>query len=118
MRPLIISIVLGLTLATAPARAEFFIKEYEKVKDSTAFKMYIEGVGIGYSWANNAIEPKQYQLFCPPPTLELQEKNYVNILKRELAENKVWISSATNYPVELILLKGLQRTFPCKKTRP
>jgi hypothetical protein len=96
----------------SPARSVDF-KDYEKIKDSKEFKLYIKGVGEGISWANTALEARGSKLlFCQPNKLALGSKNYLDILRREIGENADVYKIDT--PVEAILLRGIINTFPCK----
>lgn len=97
----------------SPAYSEISVKAYEGAKDSQSFKLYLSGVERGYSWANTALDLRgQAKLYCVPTKLSLTFENYANILAKELADNPEIY--ALNTPVELILLNGLIKTFPCK----
>lgn len=73
--------------------------------------LYISGVGSGYKWSNAFLmqEGKQPH-FCVQKGLALNPKNYITIFEQELKEKK----HAAEEFVEIILMLGLQRTFPCK----
>ena len=71
---------------------------------------YLMGAGNAYLTANaNLGLRNQPQLYCQPPTLTLNALNYLEIFEKELAKNE----AAVHYPDEMVLLSGLQRTFPC-----
>ena len=100
--------------AVTPLRAEVFLRAFDKWKSDETFKLYIEGVGIGYGWANTSLEHrKQSKLYCQPANLALDASNYIDIITREIQANKNIYTPDT--PVELILLIGLEKTFPCDK---
>jgi len=104
-----------ITMITAiPSRAEVTMRDYDEVKESKWFKSYIYGVGVGYRCANADLVVRNHpMLYCSPKKLALDASNYIDILNREIQNsiNKYTI----NMPVELILLEGLQKTFPCSK---
>lgn len=110
----LIIICLITIIAAIPSQAEVTMRDYDKVKDSKWFKDYIYGVGIGYKHANVELwfigQPK---LYCEPKKLVLGASNYIDILEREIQSsiNKYTLKT----PVELILLQGLKKTFPCIK---
>jgi len=80
------------------------MKPYEKL-------LYITGVGSGYEWSNAFLGQKGKQpLFCVQNGLALNPKNYITIFEQELKEQNY----AADEFVEIVLMHGLQRTFPCK----
>lgn len=113
MFPIIVICLITMIIAI-PSQAEVTMRDYDKVKESKWFKDYIYGVGVGYGWANAELEASgQPLLYCVPKNLALDVSNYIDILEREIRDslNKNTLNSS----VELILLEGLQKTFPCSK---
>ena len=101
----IIISLLGL-LQALTANAEVTTAIYKKNPD--AYKIYIAGVGTGYSWANTQLDvEKRKMLYCQPPKLALDGENYVRILNDG-------INTADTGLIELTLINQLIRTFPCK----
>jgi hypothetical protein len=95
-----------------PAQAQLTVKAYDGIKKDEIVKVHINGVGRGYAWANaQLILANQQPLYCQPDKLALDIANYIGIIDREIkdTENKYTLDT----PVELILLRGLQKTFPC-----
>jgi hypothetical protein len=96
-------------------------------------KAYILGVGNAMQFANLAmyahvehdlqLPPGQHaltKLFCPPAKLILELDNYISILneeiKRRLAQaggDSSEIKKVMQTPIEVLLLFGLEKTFPC-----
>lgn len=105
--------LLLLTLSN-PVLAEIRAKDYEQVKNSEMFKTYIQGVGIGISWANSALAARnQPLLYCQPSNLALGADNYLDILARQMKEAEMTKKTTLDTPLESVLLEGLMRIFPC-----
>ena len=107
------SILLLVTAATltTPLTAGVLLKDYAPAKTQSSFKRYVGGVGMAFSIANAELEARrQVPLFCPPHELTLQEENYCDILDRAVSVGEYAPDSA----IEVILLRGLVQTFPCK----
>ena len=86
-------------------------KDYERLKNTESFKVYIDGVGTGYSWALAYLRGTGAKgFYCPPPKLVITQENYLSILAEGMKEKN--ISNDTR--IEFILLLGLIKTFPCK----
>lgn len=93
------------------ASAMTHVNDYEKLKNTTAFKTYIGGVGNGYSWANSYLKATGVKtMYCPPAKLSMMQGNYLSILDEGVKAEKV---SEDSY-LESILLLQLIKTFPCK----
>jgi hypothetical protein len=103
-------------LSMGDAKAQYKVEDFNKWKDDTSFRMYILGVGNGYTWANIDLEKKKENpLFCPPKKLALTVDNLIHTIDMMIKDTKYGkLISKTDTPIELILLKGLQETFPCK----
>lgn len=104
----------------AETSAELPVEKFESLKSDESIKLWVHGVGVGFSWANVAlIHSKNKPLYCPPAQLYLGADNYLNILVRQLDAMKKASTDTTPMPpkmeIEPILLLGLQNTFPCPK---
>lgn len=107
-------LLLPLVLIGNQAMAEVNIKEYDRVKNAEWFRTYLGGVGVGISWANTASGMRKGKpLYCAPSNLPLNQENYLEIAAREIEVAKGTGKLDPDTPVELLLLHGLQRTFPC-----
>lgn len=96
--------------------AEVPAKAYDLVKDTEWFKDYINGVGVGLGWANvHLMARKQERLYCVPENLALEASNYLDIIERKMSNKEFVKMLRLETPLELILLNGLEETFPCKK---
>jgi hypothetical protein len=87
----------------------------ESVKDYlgsplTTRKAYVAGVGNGLFWANVYLKKS---LYCPPPNLAVYVDNYVDILDREIDISRKNKTLTDDTHIELLLIEGLKRTFPC-----
>lgn len=84
-----------------------------------SFNIYIHGVGSGFQAANSALaESGKDQLYCAPDNLTLTPQNYKIIFEKELKRSsEIFKSLPQNepFPVEIVLLIGLESTFPCNK---
>lgn len=112
MRRLLACVVLAACCSSAFAVS---VKDYVKQRDSsdlTQFRqtsIYITGVASGYIWANSQIAQAHGRLlFCQPPPVRA-DLDYRQIIDDEIGEPYV----TPDYPVELLLLAGLARKFPC-----
>jgi len=108
----------SLLLAAIPAFS-LPLKAYKvarKADSIESIENYIDGVGNGFLWANSALQVDNKEpLFCTPD-LALNEDNYLALLDRQIKDGTpaktAW---RDDDPIEIILLRALQRTFPCKK---
>lgn len=109
---ILIYLLASLLAFAQTTRAEIMLRDYKTLKSSEQFKIYINGVGIGFSWSNSILERRgAQQLYCQPAKLSLGPENYQNILDNEINDTTNLYKPDT--PIELILLLGLVRTFPC-----
>ena len=120
-KSLIILIVLLLLCFIKPTHA-MSLKGYEMAKkdDPDITKLYIFGVGEGFSWSCTVLEAEGKQLFfCQPDHLVLNANNYVEILEREIQRQRESgnLNEDASVGVELILFFGLVRTFPCSEDK-
>ena len=112
------SIALVLLLAASGASAEMTVKQYLADRDAvnkSAFdrlvKPYLHGVGEGLVWANAQLKAqKGTPFFCDPDEVTLTADEYLSVVDSETKQPYV----EPEYPIELLLLKGLQRKYPCK----
>jgi hypothetical protein len=109
-----IIIFFGVLFLVSFANAEVQIKDYDRLKDTVWFKIYINGVGVGFERVNDYLDQiKRSPLYCQPEKLTLTSEDYLNIIQDSIRKNKDTIKF--HYPVEMILLRGLMEKFPCKK---
>jgi hypothetical protein len=112
------SLALLLWLVAANASAEMSVRQYLADRDAAntaAFdrlaKPYLTGVGEGLLWANAQLKAqKNTPFFCDPDDVSLTTADYLLMVNSETKQAYV----KPDYPVELLLLKGLQARFPCK----
>jgi len=111
-----IVLMLILTLIVASPAIALDVQEYEERKNTSrdVLKIYINGVGEGYSWSNSILKQRgNPPLYCPPQKIALNADNYMAIIDAQIAKMKK--SGAIEIPVELILYLGLVDSFPCSK---
>jgi hypothetical protein len=110
----IIIIFIGVLFLVSLANAEVQVKDYDRLKDTTWFKIYINGVGAGFERVNAYLnEVKRAPLYCQPEKLTLTPEDYLNIIQDSIRKNRDTIK--LHYPIEMILLRELMEKFPCKK---
>jgi hypothetical protein len=102
--------------ASMPLRAEIPVSEYDAMKNSDTFKVYISGVGNGIKVASIVGELHGNRpLFCPPEKLPLNQDNYLRFLDDAVAERRKKQTGGDPF-VEGLLLQRLQEVFPCPST--
>jgi hypothetical protein len=95
------------------------IKEYKQSKKAggTNWKaaiVYIGGMGHGIEAANAYLASIHQQVtYCPPENLVMRISNYMDAI--DLAIKKHEPISQDDFPVDLVLLDGLQELFPCQR---
>ena len=73
----------------------------------------MNGVGIGFFWANAYLDVKKLpELYCQPDNVALKAEDYLGILEAYI--EKYRNSYKDDTPLELLLLRGLIERYPCK----
>ena len=71
---------------------------------------YLSGIGHGYYYANAYADSiGQHKLYCQPRNNVMDADNYIQILENEIKRG----GHKPDETIELIMLSGLRRTFPC-----
>ena len=105
----LIIIISGVSLAYSDVR----FKDYEKIKNTQEFKLFIAGIAEGVGLSNMILEKQgNKKIFCQPSNVTMSAANILNILQREKDENAKLFKSDTL--LGLILIRGLVKTYPCK----
>lgn len=113
---MLLALFILLGFANSSARGEITVKQFDKYEGQEVFKLYIRGVGDGYSWANTALaNNKQRLLFCAPVKLTLSVDQYLQIIHDTIKGLRQTGKNIEDFPVEMVLLLGLQEMFPCTK---
>ena len=111
--------LLGVLIAASQASADIYFKEYKEAKAANgqrwdAIKFYLLGVGSAYGYANAKLHDEHQPIFfCVPGNLVLERENYVDIIDQEFARRNRGTMD-DNVAVDVVLLFGLVKTFPCK----
>jgi len=93
------------------AHGEVSVKTYQTFKNDAEMKRYIQGLGAGFVWMNIYLgKARRRPVFCLPEHLSLYEENFKDILDKAIQRQGI----APDGNIELVLLDGLKRTFPCK----
>jgi len=111
MKKKIIYLLLSLFIATN-SMADVDLKFYKSLTATQKEELtdYIAGVGKGIFWAQIIVNQKYgTKLYCVPSNLALNGDNYIQILNDEISK----YNYGDDAPIELILVFGLQHTFPC-----
>jgi hypothetical protein len=110
-----------LTLVAVEASA-LTVKEYRADMASadqariTMTRIYIGGLGEGIVAANVQVgRINKAPIFCQPQKLALGMDNFINILDRFITtiSTKAPREKVDEMSIPLLLLEGLQETFPC-----
>lgn len=130
----IVLVLLGPGAASLDAQM-MTVKDYRDMKDTLnrgkddptlpqatmTFDLYVKGIGDGFVWANALLESTHRErLFCVPEKLDLDSRNYQQILESFLPtlNSKVhwplrtW-KSVEEVPVGFVLIEALVDAFPC-----
>jgi hypothetical protein len=108
----VLAFILVMVVGGVSPAHSFYFRNYERFKDTEGFKLYLHGVGHGYSGANADLFVRGLPLlYCQPDKLALGPENYADILQEEIRRNRL---IEPNTLVAILLLSGLQNTFPCK----
>jgi hypothetical protein len=118
--------LLMLTLFCLPlGAADMTVKEYQKEMHSSdrdradAVKLHVIGIGQGIAWANAAAEKNNTPLYCQPPKFSMNGNNYIDILDKVIKtfESKTTAKDLNEFPIGMLLVMGLQQTFPCQTAK-
>ena len=91
--------------------SEFDTQGYKKAKNTDLMKFYVEGIGKGIWYSNvQLLINGQKPIFCPPPKLVLNADNYQRMLDDGIKNQ----NAPSGQYIELVLLKEIINTFPCK----
>jgi len=97
--------------------AEISVGDYEKysLSEKESLKLYITGIGNGIAWTNTELKETQ-KLYCEPAKLAINSDNYISILEEQITYTKKLMPGKEyqKFHIEMLLVKGLIRTFPCK----
>lgn len=112
------AISLALLLVASSASAEMTVRQYLADRDAankSAFdrlvRPYLTGVGEGLLWANAQLKAqKSTPFFCDADDVNLTTDEFLSVVDGEAKQPY----AEPEYPIELLMLKGLQRKFPCK----
>jgi hypothetical protein len=113
LRGMIVALVL-VGLSSSANAAMVLFKDYKSPKDNWAKALnmvYLDGVreGLAIFDAELAVEGRQ-PLFCMPEKLALTVEQAEDIMMREAKKS----TDPGDVPISLLLMKGLEDTFPCQ----
>src|SRR6516164_4615338 len=113
LRWMLIALMLVSLTSSANAMTVIF-KDYKAAtSDEKAFYyLYLDGVREGIIELNVVLEEKRQQpLFCLPEKLALTIEQAEDIMMRQAEK----ITDPHQLPIGLLLVEGLQNTFPCNE---
>jgi hypothetical protein len=108
----------GISFLVSIAYADVTIKSFKEAKakggsDWLSVQLFVFGAGEAYTYTNGALSVKhQPELYSQPDHLSLTTDNFMTIVEKELVRRKYVPSE--DLPIVVVLLSGLQYTFPCK----
>jgi hypothetical protein len=97
-----------LALSSSVLSGELRVRDYKNVSNDELTLLKVYHMGVGISWANTTFQ--NHKIYCAPPNLALIDRNYKRILDDELKRGEY----SDDIYIGLILLMGLENTFPCK----
>ena len=109
-----------LAIAFTKASAGIPVSDWQSKFEGREYsKTYLIGVARGIEQANVRLMIDQRELlYCPPMKLAINVETYFDILNDEIRTQSNWtVGLDPSTPIELLLLKGLQRTFPCDQPK-
>ena len=107
----------ALSVPAKAADVAFYRKA--KVETPDIAELYLAGAGDGLMAANTLAVGKKEPIFCPPTKLVLNVDNYKVITDSQLEHMEDRFEKSNReaeleaFPLSLVLMYGLQRTFPC-----
>jgi hypothetical protein len=105
-------LLVTIVLTVVPANSFISVKDYHDYKDQELFKIYISGVGEGFLMMNSYLRSyEKPPIYCQPGKLVMNADNYINIIESEIKRG-----AKQDSIIELLLLYGLIKTFPCGKS--
>jgi hypothetical protein len=113
---LIVIGLLGCILLSVPADG-LLLQQYRERKarggvDAGHMHIYLTGVANGFVWMNAELASKKRpQFFCPPEDRDIDLEDYV----RQIDEVLTWHPWSADTSIEPLLLRVIQRRFPCRK---
>jgi hypothetical protein len=112
-----------LPLIALPVHAQITVKDYRATialnnkSEVAEMKLYISGIGEGMLWANSEATRMKTPLYCEPEKLELVADNYLGMIDGQIRklsqEGGATKTELDNVAIGVLLLKGLEETFPC-----
>ena len=101
--------------ASSHTWSQIHVKDYPDAKSSDWFKIYIRGVGVGIRLATiPPIHP--LAMYCPPRTFTPDADEYIAILDRQILDESGKPGGLKDdTTIELLLLRGLFRKYPCHR---
>jgi hypothetical protein len=113
MKKLTVAVMLGLLAANAQGMTvEDYLRFKKDPNGKRTLELVVDATGRAFGWANAALEDRgDKPLYCVPATLILQPESYLKILDNQIA---YFGEGADEVPFQVLLMQGLQRTFPCQ----
>ncbi len=108
-------VVLSVFVSRADAMGVSYYQSL-KEKDREALEFYMEGVSQGLLWSQALSSIRhEVKVYCQPEGLSLNVENYIDVVDKTIefySEEGKPVESDT--PIEMLLMFGLERTFPCE----
>lgn len=110
-------VLIGIALLASQVNAAVTLKDYRAARATgghqwVLMRTYLNGYFNGLGFANAEYKSQHMpQLFCQPDKLKMTDENLSNIIEDAVARSNP--PFGVEDIVEVILLRGLQYTFPC-----
>lgn len=106
------AIVMIEPIAANPSEGTLTVEQFVQHESKTVLAM-VGSAGEAFGWYNLELKARgEHPLYCAPEKLAITREQYMEILKRKVAEDKQKSADFRSWP--LFLLNGLIDTFPCK----
>jgi hypothetical protein len=107
----------AIALSSAAMSQDVRLGQYRGEKSREEFrtfnKLFVAGLKSGLMAYNAVVAAEGKALFCLPPKLALTTEQAEDIINRTADEHHF----PTDYLISLVLLTGLEETFPCKQPK-
>jgi hypothetical protein len=105
-------IAVALIATTLPVYASDTTREFldrYAAGDNIYARLYLRGIGDGFSVYNAGKQTQGGGLYCPPEKVGIVDGQYAAILRGFVAK----VPKSMELPVEVVLLYALKDAFPC-----
>ena len=113
MKKISLYIFLGLMFCNVVYAKSLFYGEYKTSTDDKDYIEHLKSVESGMSWMQLM---SKKSLYCPPKNLKINLdtlRDAIELGLESLKNRNFSSQEIDNFPIELIMLNGLETIFPC-----